>query len=172
MNRQRRRAQERRQRKAGGFAETELTWFKRSGFSGFCNFCGTAFSQGDDCPWGRTRGGRPAVACGGCAGALPNPSGLTTVFGSDEESGPDWERDDQEYFANRPHRRHRVRRVYPNETLAGLSPDFQVPEGQALFMLVKVLGPGLRMRSPIVLPDTDSFDVDEQPAARFWELFR
>jgi hypothetical protein len=75
---------------------------------------------------------------------------------------------DRLFFENNPHRKHRLRRAFPSESLMKLSEH--LAPGRSWFVVVRQVKPGVRLR----LPPFDSWadrptDVDEESARAVFE---
>ncbi|MCY4416792.1 MAG: hypothetical protein OXE87_10855 [Chloroflexi bacterium] len=84
---------------------------------------------------------------------------------------------DRIYFQRRPKRRHRVRRVFPNERRAFelMTPDTMPGPSVPLYVAVQQLEPGLRLRLPFTnlagsdLTDADLRRIGERKAASIFQ---
>ena len=76
---------------------------------------------------------------------------------------------DRRFFERWPYRRYRIRRAFAGEVeafaeTAGV--EFApVPPGYVAAIIVQALGPGVRLRQPILALRTNDFDVSEAEAA-------
>ena len=72
---------------------------------------------------------------------------------------------DRRFFERRPHRRYRIRRAFPGEIeqiAEAVGVEFApVPPGYVAAIIVQALGPGMRVRRPILALRTNDFDLSD-----------
>ncbi len=156
-----------------------------------CSLCGREFTDGDVTAGGTDASGTVHLVSTCCASKLSDvvivgrylshgqtsPSDVLRRAGlANAESklrlslNPDtpWQMDDREWFDRHPRRTHRARPAHPGEQQSLMSTPTKTPEGHELWVLIRQVEPGRRVRIPFFRdPVTELPDIDAVVAALF-----